>query len=75
MKNASKFIGRIFEKISGSYRLINENDQPYKLDVSCSIGASFFPRDGESVESLMAKADIALYKAKKKGKSNYFIEY
>ena len=75
VKNASKFIGRIFEKISGSYRLINENDQPYKLDVSCSIGASFFPRDGESVESLMAKADIALYKAKKKGKSNYFIEY
>ena len=75
VKNASKFIGRIFEKISGSYRLINENDQPYKLDVRCSIGASFFPRDGESVESLMAKADTALYKAKNTGKSNYFIEY
>ena len=75
VKNASKFIGRIFEKISGSYRLINESDQPYKLDVSCSIGASFFPRDGEHVEALMAKADTALYKAKKGGKSNYFIEY
>lgn len=72
-KNALNFIKRIFEKISGSYRLTDENNGSYKLDVSCSIGASFFPRDGEKVESLMAKADAALYKAKNRGKSNYFL--
>ena len=73
-KNALKLIKRIFEKISGSYRLTDDNNELYKLDVTCSIGASFFPRDGEKVESLMAKADAALYKAKNSGKSNYFIE-
>lgn len=72
-ENALKLIKRIFEKISGSYRLTDDNNGSYKLDVSCSIGASFFPRDGEKVESLMAKADSALYKAKKSGKSNYFL--
>ncbi len=74
-KNASKFIKRLFEKISGRYRLTDENIEHYEINVSCSIGASFFPRDGESVESLMAKADTCLYKAKKNGKSNCYIEY
>ena len=73
-KNASNFIKRIFDKITGSYRLMDENDEPYKVYVSCSIGASFFPKDGSSVETLMAKADKALYKVKNSGKSNYQIE-
>lgn len=73
-KNASNFIKRIFDKITGSYRLMDENDEPYKIYVSCSIGASFFPKDGSSVEVLMAKADKALYKVKNSGKSNYQIE-
>ena len=73
-KNASNFIKRIFDKITGSYRLMDENDEPYKIYVSCSIGASFFPKDGSSVETLMAKADKALYKVKSSGKSNYQIE-
>ncbi|MCW1713973.1 MULTISPECIES: diguanylate cyclase [Synergistaceae] len=73
-KNASNFIKRIFDKITGSYRLMDENDEPYKIYVSCSIGASFFPKDGSSVETLMAKADKALYKVKNSGKSNYQIE-
>jgi len=53
---------------------MDENDEPYKVYVSCSIGASFFPNDGSSVETLMAKADKALYKVKNSGKSNYQIE-
>ena len=73
-KNASNFIKRIFDKITGSYRLMDENDEPYKIYVSCSIGAAFFPKDGSSVEILMAKADKALYKVKNSGKSNYQIE-
>ena len=30
---------------------MDENDEPYKIYVSCSIGASFFPKDGSSVET------------------------
>lgn len=73
-KNALISIKRIFEKISGSYRLTDENNEPYKLDISCSIGASFFPKDGNSVETLMAKADKVLYMVKNSGKSSYDIE-
>lgn len=73
-KNASNFIKRIFDKITGSYRLMDENGEPYKIYVNCSIGASFFPKDGNSVETLMAKADKVLYKVKNSGKSNYLIE-
>lgn len=74
-KNASKFIKRIFDKISGRYRLVDDNNLPYGLDVTCSLGAAFYPNDGESVESLMAGADKALYRVKNSGKADYHILY
>ncbi len=74
-KNASYFVKRIFEKISTKYRFRDDaNNNRFSLDVGCSIGVSFFPKDGETVKELMAKADIALYKVKNSGKSNYNIE-
>jgi diguanylate cyclase (GGDEF)-like protein/PAS domain S-box-containing protein len=73
-RNASNFIKRIFDKITGSYRLMDDDYMPYRIDVYCSIGASFFPKDGDKIEVLMAKADKALYKVKNSGKSNYQIE-
>lgn len=36
-----------------------------------SIGISLFPKDGEDMETLNKKADIAMYSAKNKGKNNY----
>ncbi len=50
--------------------------QPVKVDrqelfVSGSIGISVFPEDGESVESLMQCADVAMYQAKELGRNNY----
>ena len=74
-KNASKFIKRIFEKITGTYRMTDDNGLPYTLDVRCSLGVSFFPADGEGVEILMSKADKSLYKVKDNGKDAYYIEY
>ena len=74
-KNALNLIKRIFEKISGGYRLTDDdNNEPYKINVSCSIGTSFFPRDGDRVEALMAKADRSLYKVKNSGKAGFNIE-
>lgn len=42
-------------------------------DISCSIGVSIFPEDGESYDSLFEKADKSLYKAKIDGKNQFSI--
>jgi len=39
--------------------------------VSMSAGISLFPRDGADPETLIKKADIAMYKVKQSGKNNY----
>lgn len=49
---------------------INRN----KVQIGASIGISFFPKDAEDVESLVKKADSAMYEAKNSGK-NHFVIY
>jgi len=41
------------------------------LDISVSIGVSTYPSDAADAESLMNKADTAMYEAKKQGRNNY----
>lgn len=41
----------------------------YEFFVSCSIGISAFPKDGESVEMLLKNAEMALHQAKEKGRN------
>jgi len=41
------------------------------LDINVSIGVSTYPADGTDAESLMNKADIAMYEAKQGGRNNY----
>ena len=45
------------------------DDKP--LDVNVSIGVSTYPTDGLEAESLMDKADTAMYEAKQQGRNNY----
>src|SRR6202043_971109 len=40
-------------------------------DVNVSIGVSTYPSDGPDAESLMNKADAAMYEAKQHGRNNY----
>lgn len=39
--------------------------------ISGSIGISFYPKDGEDVDTLLMAADAAMYQAKKLGKNGY----
>ncbi len=40
--------------------------------VSASIGISLYPRDGEQPDALLKHADIAMYQAKKQGRSQHY---
>jgi diguanylate cyclase (GGDEF)-like protein/PAS domain S-box-containing protein len=43
----------------------------YEISVTASIGVSVYPGDGNQAETLIAKADTAMYYAKKSGRQNY----
>lgn len=55
-----------------SKRLIEALSEPYSgvpIRVSASLGIATYPESGESIEDLLLNADLALYEAKRKGKS------
>src|ERR1035437_707717 len=47
------------------------NIQEHPLTVTVSIGISFYPENGESVDTLLRAADYAMYLAKKEGGNRY----
>ena len=57
-------------------KIIKSLKMPFKIDnhelfVSTSIGISQYPQDGQTMESLIKHADIAMYSVKGKGKNGY----
>jgi len=42
-----------------------------QLFSSTSVGISIYPHDGQDLPTLMKNADVALYRAKEKGRNNY----
>ncbi|MEH6814294.1 MAG: EAL domain-containing protein, partial [Motiliproteus sp.] len=57
-------------------KILDSFSQPYCLEghdavVSASVGIAIYPDDGTDVETLLRKADSAMYKAKQKGRNNF----
>ena len=64
------YIREISEKILNIFKkpfIIDNND----LFMTTSIGGAIYPVDGQDVETLIKNADIAMYKAKEKGKNKF----
>lgn len=57
-------------------RVLETIDQPCDIDdrriqVSASIGITVFPDDGDDTLTLLRNADMAMYRAKEKGRNNF----
>jgi diguanylate cyclase (GGDEF)-like protein/PAS domain S-box-containing protein len=57
--------GRIREWVTRSFTI-----QSHSLSTSCSIGISLYPEDGADGETLIRKADAAMYAAKENGSND-----
>ena len=65
-EDASRVAEKITAAISKAY-LFNS----HKAYVSASVGIAVYPGDGDSVEQLLAHADMAMYKAKARGRNQH----
>jgi len=59
-------------------KIIDAFDNPFvvaehQLSISTCIGISIFPHDGADVDTLIKKADMAMYRAKEEGKGKYHL--
>lgn len=59
-------VSRLLDAVSQPW---TDNGQEYGL--SCSIGVSCFPQDGDESGALLRSADAAMYQAKASGRSTY----
>jgi diguanylate cyclase (GGDEF)-like protein/PAS domain S-box-containing protein len=59
-------LGRIMASIAGQYLVAG-----LELHVTCSMGASLYPKDGRDAGTLLMHADTAMYRAKESGRNRY----
>jgi diguanylate cyclase (GGDEF)-like protein len=62
----SEMLGRILSVVSETIVLAER-----ELHVTCSIGLSLYPLDGDSIETLIKNADAAMGSAKQAGRNNF----
>ena len=64
--DAATVAGKILAAVSRPLLLDNHD-----LVMTCSIGISLYPKDGETVSTLLKNADVALYRTKELGKNGF----
>ncbi len=59
--------GKLVESMSSPYLDLDGHD----VDSSISIGIALYPSDGQDIDTLLSRADTAMYSAKKSGRGKY----
>ena len=67
-EDAKRVARKINERVSSPFTIKNCERQ-----IGASIGISFYPEHGDQVDTLLNKADAAMYAAKKSGKNDFRI--
>ena len=82
-ENIPKVLQRIVESISSRpqvtdtlQKVLSTVSQPIvmsnrELDITCSIGVSLYPHDGQDTETLLKNAEAAMHRAKELGRNNF----
>ena len=65
-RDAERVASKILESLREPFQLKN-----HELVISASIGISISPMDGDDVATLIKHADLAMYRAKDRGRDNY----
>lgn len=63
---------RCAQQVVAIFRQAGSRLEP-QVETSCSVGVAVCPCDGTDFETLYARADLALYSVKKKGKDGYVL--
>lgn len=63
---ALHLIGKIFHAVSKTYSIASK-----ELRIGLSMGVSLYPQHGKDAETLVKRADTAMYQAKKNGRNRY----
>jgi diguanylate cyclase (GGDEF)-like protein len=66
--DVAQLVSKVIQAVSQPYRI-----QGRDVRITTSVGVSIYPPHGEEGETLMKRADQALYEAKRAGKNDYRI--
>jgi diguanylate cyclase (GGDEF)-like protein/PAS domain S-box-containing protein len=64
--------GRIAQKIVDAFTR-DFDLGPHRVTTTTCVGISIFPHDGDDADTLVRKADMAMYRAKEEGRSRYHL--
>jgi diguanylate cyclase (GGDEF)-like protein/PAS domain S-box-containing protein len=62
----ARLAGNIVESLSAPAKVMD-----YEVISGVSLGITFYPSDGETPDELLKNADVAMYRAKERGRNNY----
>jgi len=65
-EDAAKVAQRILEVLNPSFHL-----EGHEFHITASIGIVLYPTDGEDTKTLLKNADVAMYRAKDRGRNTY----